>query len=479
MSNWLPTIYTKPLSEDFPSDGDKLAELVRHAWKTPDNPDGIELDDWQKWLLHAVLERYPEGHERAGKLRFRQVVISVGRQNGKSLVSACLSVWGMLMHYPTGSNIISLASSLDQARIIYDRVLHVVQGNPYLAKRFKKASETRGIVTADGSGRYNVKPAKESALQGIPMTLCLFDELHLANKGMWTAAEKGTMSFGEAMIIGITTAGDESSEQLKTLYEIGKQAAEGDPSLEHFGFFLWEAPKSLAVDDPEAIKAANPAVACGRIPVERVLTSYKQTLESEWRRYTLNQFVLGSEESWIPGEIFRKAGTRANPDQFGGVFAVDITEKNQHATIAYANDAGEEIHTELVQTYVNPSENQLLTRLTQLYNQYRPRAIVLDGSSMPGLAKKLKMSGLPVWQLWVKEIAAATATSYQLFATGKGKHNNDPLVIAQSPKAIGTYSGDKWFISKAKSLGDIDAVRATIFALYVATQAEKSGIGVF
>lgn len=479
MSNWLPTIYTKPLSEDFPSDGDKLAELVRHAWKTPDNPDGIELDDWQKWLLRAILERYPDGHERAGKLRYRQVVISVGRQNGKSLVSACLSIWGMLMHYPTGSNIISLASSLDQARIIYDRVLHVVQGNPFLSKRFRKASETRGIVTADGSGRYNVKPAKEEALQGIPMTLCLFDELHIANKGMWGAAEKGTMSFGEAMIIGITTAGDESSEQLKTLYRIGQQAAEGDPSLEHFGFFLWEAPRTLALDDPEAIKAANPAVANGRIPVDRVLSSFKQSTENEWRRYTLNQFVATAEDSWIPSDVFRRAGTQTNPDQFGGVFAVDITDKFEHGTIAFANDSGEEIHTELVQTFVQPSENQLLNRLTQLYNAYRPRAIALDGRTMPGLAKKLKMSGLPVWQLWNKEVAASTATAYQLFSTGIGKHNNDPLVIAQSAKAIGAYSGEQWFLSKTRSLGDIDAVRATIFALYVATQAEKSGIGVF
>lgn len=479
MSNWLPTTYTKPLTEDFASDGDKLAELVKHAWRTGDNPDGIELDPWQKWLLRAILERCPEDHPRAGQLRYRQVVISMGRQNGKSLVSATLSIWGMLMHYPTGSNIISLASSLDQARIIYDRVLHVVQNNPFLAKRFKKASETRGIVTADGSGRYNVKPAKEQALQGIPITLCLFDELHLANKGMWGAAENGIKSFDEGLIIGITTAGDNSSEQLKHLYEIGHKAASGDPTLEQFGFFLWEAPKQGKLDDSETIKAANPAVACGRIPVERVLTSFQTTPENEWRRYTLNQFVADSVSSWLPSEVFRKAGTQVRPDQFGGVFAIDKSNNWEYATIAYANQVDEEHHTEIVQTFVNPTEAQVYNALIALQQKYQPRAIVVDDSRMPGLSKRLKMAGVPLWRLWSKEMGDMCETVFSMFTTGKVKHNNDPLLITQAPRAIAKFDGKTWTIDRKQSNGEIDAIFATAMALYVSTRAENAGIGVF
>ena len=71
----LPTTYTAPLSDDFPTDGETVAELVRVAWKSPENPEGIELDEWQKWLLNHVLERYPKDHELSGQLRYRQVVI--------------------------------------------------------------------------------------------------------------------------------------------------------------------------------------------------------------------------------------------------------------------------------------------------------------------------------------------------------------------------------------------------------------------
>lgn len=476
----LPAIYTKPLSEDFPTDGDKLIELVQVAWKSPENPEGIQLDDWQKWLLRHVLERYPDGHPNAGELRYRQVCISLGRQNGKSLIAAILGgLFGLLMHQPSGAQVVSLASSIDQARIIYNRVLFMIQSNPFLSKRFKKASESRGIVTADGSGRYDVKPAKEGALQGIPISLTLFDELHLAKPGMWTAAVKGTQSYKDGIVIGITTAGDETSKTLLDLYKSGKAAAQGDQSLERFGFFLWEAPANAAIDDPEAIKAANPAVACGRIPLERVMTDLKTLPEHEIRRYTLNQFISGTTESWIPGDIFRKQGARLSPNKENGVFAVDIAKNWEYATVAFANERDGVHETELVRTFVNPNENQLFDYLRQLNERYAPRAIALDDRQLPGLGKRLKMSGLPVWQLWTKEISAACSVAYSLFSTGKAKHNNDPLLIVQSPKGVAKYTGETWLVSRKESLGEIDALMATIMSLYVSSRAENTQIGVF
>ena len=125
MSNWQPTRYTQPLSEDFPTDGDRLIELVELAWVSPENPKGIVLDEWQKWLLRHLLERYPDDHEdpnKAGRLRYRQVVVSLGRQNGKSVLGAILGLYGLLLH-EVGPEVLSIASSVDQARIIYNRVL--------------------------------------------------------------------------------------------------------------------------------------------------------------------------------------------------------------------------------------------------------------------------------------------------------------------------------------------------------------------
>jgi phage terminase large subunit-like protein len=478
----LPASYTQPLSEDFPTDGDLVIELADIAWKSPENPEGLILDDWQKWLLRHILERYPDSHpdkDLAGRLRYRQVVISLGRQNGKSLLGGILGLWGLLAHQQSGAQVLSLASSSDQARIIYSRVLFVIQNNPFLSKRFKKATEMRGIVTADGTGRYDVKAAKESSVQGIPISLCLFDELHLAKGGLWSAAVFGTSQRKDGIVIGITTAGDQNSAQLISLYKDGRKAITGDPTLERFGFFVWEAKENSEVTDPEAIFAANPSVAAGRIPLAQTISDMATLAEHEARRYRLNQFISGTQASWLPSDIFRKAGGKGVENMTGAVFAVDVTKNWEHATIAVANDKDGIQQTELVQTFVNPTEEQLYQRLTQLFAEHAPRAIALDDRQLTGLGKRLKQVGIPVWQLWVKEVVAACSAVYALFATGAVSHNNDPLLIMQSPNGVTKYQGENWMISRKESVGEIDALMATVFALYVSARAQHAQIGVF
>ncbi len=478
----LPANYTQPLSEDFPTDGDLLIELANIAWKSPESPDGLQLDPWQQWLLRHLLERYPDDHDNpdlAGRLRYRQAVVSLGRQNGKSLLAAIIGLYGLLLHQKAGAQVLSLASSSDQARIIYSRVLFVIQNNPFLSKRFKKATEQRGIVTADGTGRYDVKAAKESALQGIPISLCLFDELHLAKQGMWSAAVLGTSQRKDGLVIGITTAGDQNSETLIDLYKSGKKASDGDSELERFGFFLWEAQENAPITDKEAIFAANPSVAAGRIPLDQVISDLKTLPEHEARRYRLNQFISGTAQSWLPSDLFRKAGGKGVTNKTGAVFAVDISRNWEHATIAVANEYQGKQETELVQTFVNPTENQLFNRLIELNEKHSPRAIALDDRQLPGLGKRLKLVGIPTWQLWTKEVSAACSAVYALFSTGSVVHNNDPLLIKQSPNGVTKYTGETWLISRKESTGEIDALMATVFALYVSSRAEHAQIGVF
>jgi phage terminase large subunit-like protein len=475
-----PAIYTKPLTSTFPSDGPKLIELVNVAWKSPEQPEGIELDAWQKWLLTHMLERYPSTHPKyPNQLRYRQVIVSMGRQNGKSLLGAILGVYGLLLHNQ-GAQVISLASSTDQARIIYSRVLFTILQNEWLKKRFKKATEQRGILTADGSGRYDVKAAKESALQGIPMSLCLFDELHLAKTGMWSAAVLGTAQRKDGMVIGITTAGDQSSETLIDLYKLGTAAAQGDPDLERVGFFCWQAPEGSQVDEPLALKMANPSIEAGRLDLDTVLSDIRSIPEHEARRYRLNQFIAGTANSWIASDLFARAAGDGITKQEGVVLSVDRTKNWEFATIAGARKCEDGTYeTELVATYAGATERVLYNKIRELYARGGVTAIAVDDRQLPNLAKLLKQDGLPVWQLWTKEISSACSTVYAMFSTGLVKHRNDPLLQLQSPKGIAKYTGETWLISRKESLGDVDALMATIMALYVSATHQEVGLQVF
>jgi phage terminase large subunit-like protein len=476
----LPAIYTKPLQQNFITDGDRLIELVNLAWKSPEQPDGLQLDAWQKWLLKHMLERYPGTHPLyPNQLRYRQVIVSMGRQNGKSLLGAILGIYGLLLHNQ-GAQVISLASSTDQARIIYSRVLFTIQQNEWLAKRFKKATEQRGILTSDGSGRYDVKAAKESALQGIPMSLCLFDELHLAKTGMWSAAVLGTAQRKDGMVIGITTAGDQSSETLIDLYKLGTAAAQGDPDLERIGFFCWQAPEGSQVDEPLALRMANPSIDAGRLDLNTVLSDIRSIPEHEARRYRLNQFIAGTANYWIASDLFAKAAGDGITVQENVVLSVDRTKNWEFATIAGARKCEDGTYeTELVATYAGATERVLYNKIKDLYARGTIKAIALDDRQLPNLAKLLKQDGLPVWQLWTKEISSACSTVYAMFSAGVVKHRNDPLLQLQSPKGIAKYTGETWLISRKESLGDVDALMATVMALYVSATHQEYGLQVF
>ena len=472
-----PARFTAPLSPDFPTDGDRLIELMGLCWRTPETDEPIALDEWQRWLMRAVLERYPADHDRyPGELRYRQVLISMGRQNGKSVLGGGLALDSLIFHR---GDVASIASSYDQATIIYNRVKHVIDATGWLGKRFKKTTETRGIGKADGTGTYKVSPAKEAALQGKPFKRVILDEGHLAKKGIWTAAVKGTSAQDDAIVLMITTAGDESSETLLELYKSASRAIAGEAELERFGAFIWEAPTGAALNDPAAIMAANPAVECGRVPIDRVLSDIATQPEHEVRRYTLNQFVSGTSASWLPGDLFKRAAGKGITELRGSVLAVDISKNWEHGTIAAANNLGEIVETELVRGYVAPTEQRLLNELMDLYTKHGCRAIALDDRQLPSLAKRLKQNGVVVWQLWTKEVSAASAATYAMFANGQIQHANDPTLVAQVGNGIAKFTGETWLISRRESVGDIDALMATVFAIYVASRSNTPSVQVF
>lgn len=474
----LPAYFTPPLSEDFESDADLLLKIVKLAYRDMDNPNGIRLDEWQSWLLRAILERYPKDHpdaDKAGQLRWRQVVVSIPRQSGKSLIAGLLGVNHLVTKR---GQCLSIASSREQGQIVYQRVLHTVLGHPSLKKRFKKATELRGIVSADGLSRYDVRPAKEGALQGIAIDLCLADELHLWSKGMWSAVVLGT-SARNGQVIGITTAGDDSSETLIDLYKQGHKAIAGDPSLERFGFFVWQAPEGAEVLDPASVLASNPAVECGRIPLDRVMSDLAIIPEHEARRYRLNQFVSGMGASWLPPDLFHKCGGNGITDIHGSVIGLDITSKWEFAAISAAKSRDDVVETELVASLVQPSENQLYEMVKKLYSTHSAIAIVLDSSRAPNLAKRLKQNGYTTWSLSTREVAAACELGYALFKTQKVIHNNDPLILSQVGKGVARTLGDSWYLSRKDSHGDIDGLMSMLFAMYVADGKEESGLGVF
>lgn len=475
LANWLPARHSAPLAADFPSHGDWLLDLVDLVWTLPDGST-LVLDEWQRWLIRAALETYPEGHSRAGELRYRQVLISMGRQNGKSVLGAVFGLYGLIRE--AGALVIGVASSAEQARIIYTRLLSVVKGNAALSQRFERLTDTRGITSKDG-GRYEIKASKSAAVQGLDLTVGLCDELHIMKPELWTDMVNGTRARRNGIVVGITTAGDENSELLKGLYA----QVESGPG-ERFGYFIWEAPDSLISDDDETfgqyLMAANPAAACGRLDLETVIGDVRGQPETDILRYAFNRFVAAqtvfiSAESWL-------RCTRADGESMPTgrpVFAIDRTPDWGFASIVAAvkDDRGI-VHSEVVASVTRPDLEQLVSIAAQLA-VHSPVAFVMDSYSLGDLGKELKKRGLPAHMGTQADAINASARLYARIKAQTVRHAGDPLLSMQMPRTIRKNVGNNFRISRKDSSVEIDAVIATSLAVLVAETKTDTPLQVF
>lgn len=457
---WPPTRYTKPLTEDYQSAADKLLPALQFAWKTA---MGYQLSPFQAELVRAVLEIYPVGHPKEGKLRYRQVLISVGRQNGKTEIAAFLGLLIMLLK--TAGLVIGIASNADQARLVYARTMQVIRGNKALVKRFSRITDTRGITTKTG-GRYEIKAAKGGALQGLPIDLGIVDEVHLLSMELWTSLVNGTGGRDNCLVVGITTAGDDESELLKHLYTL-------EDSGETFGFFLWEAPEArVPVEDEilaEYLLAANPLLAEGHIPIENVVSDCRSMPDADVIRYRLNRFIA-SQGEFIPASVWKlcEIAEMPTPTMSDVVFVLDVTPGWEYATITANWKDEDNIYTEVVASIPKPSPENVATLLLQLNLENSPKMVVMDGYRLKSVGSDLKQRGVNVHFATLGEVTAACSLFYARTVRQTVKHPGDSLLYEQLPATRRKNVGDTFKIVRASTLAYIDSVYATALGVYFA-----------
>jgi len=469
VESWPPLRYSEPLSPDFSSDGHWLIRLVELTWRNDDGSPMI-LDRWQKLLILHVLETYPEGHAKAGQLRYREVFVSVARQNGKSVIGAILAMYGLLRE--AGALVIGLASTADQARIVYERLLAIIKADERLAKRFKKVTDTRGIQSDKGS-RYEIKASKSGAVQGLATSLGIIDELHITAPALWSDLVNGTAAKPKGLVFGITTAGDEESELLIQLYKRAEEDAN-----ERFGFFIWEAEEDRIPTDDETlarfIMQANPSVAEGRRPVEDEIPAVRSMPEADALHYRLNRFIA-SLNPYLPGDKWMRcqAGDGYEfPSEGPLVFTFDMTPEDGYATVSATRKTPDgHIHTELVAWFVNPTMEGLIRVAEKLWEHY-PVSYAGDGYKLRPFLQELKKRGYPVHIGSATDAVNSASFLYAKVMQQGITHAGDPLLNIQMPRAVRKNKGDVYRIDRTNSSVEIDAVLSTALGVYVVEQQQ-------
>lgn len=457
-----------PLEDGLPrhSDGYRLLELTDKYWP-------VRLDEWQRRLIVRILET-----DERGKLRFRQVLVLIPRQNGKSEIAGVLALYGLLQHVK-GGQVIGIATTVDRANEVYGRTKLAVDNAVPLSKRLR-ASGTRGIKHRDASGGiYRVVPSDEDKLNGIPIDLGIADELHVMSEAAWSQMVNGQRSKPHGLLIGITTEGDETSTLLHNLRTKGEEAIR-TPSLHpRFGAFLWFAEAGCALDDAEQITRANPAIACGRNSLADTLEDVKGMAEWRVRRYLLNQRVQLSGRPAVDHQALQRSAAQGVTDfKASGLYiGLDKAVSGKWVTIAAARRREDGVlESSVLMRLANPKHTQIIAAIDVLRASphIKAEAWVMD-NGLKVYREYLTSRGRKVVDINSSHLdteSAATLTNAML--TGRYEHDSQSSFVHQAKRAEAKPKGDGWRFASPKNGTPLDALHAVCYAVYGAEIHKQS-----
>ena len=148
----------------------KFIETFCHHHEGELAPNLIELELWQKAFISVIFGIV----DKAGVRQFREVVLIVGRKNGKSLISSAISEYMGFLDGEYGARIYFCAPKLDQARICYDALFQMLKQEEELAERAKKRRTDIYIESTNTSIQPLAFNAKKS--DGLNPHLVVCDE---------------------------------------------------------------------------------------------------------------------------------------------------------------------------------------------------------------------------------------------------------------------------------------------------------------
>ena len=466
--NSAPTWSTPTLSEA--TGGDSVIDFARtflHVDKGIRAGEPLELVEWQQSLIRNIYELRSDGRRR-----YRRALVGLGRKNGKSLLGSVIALHG-LVEGGLGAEVYAAAGDRQQARIVFETAKQQVQRSAALSGICKIY---RDVISVPSTGAvFRVLSSDAKLQQGLTPSTVVFDEVHVqSNEDLWDALTLGSGARLDPMVVGITTAGFDLDTLCGRLYNYGKQVAAGEVVDPTFGFWWWEAAADCDITDRGEWLRANPNLVHGLMDVEDMEVAVKQTSESAFRRYRLNQWTR-SQESWLPAGAFDLCRSDRQIDPDLPVFVgIDMALKHDSIAVVMAQPQDEVV---VVRAKIwHPDEYALDVAEVEMYlrglhREYNVREFAYDPAYFQRSAEMLLDDGLPMVEFPQSRarMIPACGNAYEMIVNRKVAHDGAPQFVDQVLSAAQRMTDEGWRLSKGKSKRKIDAAIALCIALDRAT----------
>lgn len=179
-----------------------LEKFCRHSkGKWANQP--IKLELWQKAMLESA---FGFVDKETGFRKYRKVVFCVAKKNGKSFIASGIGLFGLTSDGEGGAEVYSVATTRDQAKIVWQEAKNMVGKSPALKKRLRRTIS--GIYYDKENAVFSPLASKTDSLDGKNPYYILEDEFWAwTDMDMVTIMEDGVSSREQPMILATSTMG--------------------------------------------------------------------------------------------------------------------------------------------------------------------------------------------------------------------------------------------------------------------------------
>lgn len=287
-------------------------------------PQHIKLELWQKAFVSVVFGIMDSNDTR----QFREVVLIVGRKNGKTLLRSRIRNYMTFLDGEYGARVYFVAPKLEQANLCYNALYEMIKKEPELSELIKKRRTDIYVESTNTTRKALAFNAKKS--DGLNPSLCVCDEVSSwqgdAGLKQYEVLKSALGSRKQPLLLSITTSGYSDESIYDELVRRSTAVINGDARETRLAPFIYMIDDVQKWNDINELRKANPNLGVS-VSVDYMLEeirirerSLSKKVEFMTKYCNVKQ---NSSQAWLlTTEIMQCTGAPLRLEDFRGSYCV-------------------------------------------------------------------------------------------------------------------------------------------------------------
>lgn len=286
--------------------------------------DLLKLELWQRAIVSVIF-----GVVDADGLRtFREVVIVIGRKNGKTLFASAIIAYCLFLDGEYGAKVFCVAPKLDQADLVYSSFWQTIQKEPELEALIKRRKSDYYVESTNSSVKKIAFNSKKSDGYNPHLTVC--DEIASwpGDQGLkqYEVMKSALGARKQPLIISISTSGYVNEGIYDELIKRSTRFLLGDSKEHRLAPFLYMIDDVSKWNDINELRKSNPnlgvSVSVDYLLEEIAVAEGSLSKKAEFLTKYAN-IKQNSSQAWLSTQaVDRASGPNLDLEQFRNTYCV-------------------------------------------------------------------------------------------------------------------------------------------------------------